>query len=366
MQRSPVLSLSAKRALRTEFEGASVTGEPSFKAPRLQTEPLSGSIQRLAGDPNIYKAIIVPIELVPVIEKLLNELLTKMEKDKQRVIEIEEDEEVLNPPSSFEEDKTSFINDFGSLRRQFDVTLKKVNEKTLIEDVPSEHFERFKSARKTLTRWYVTGAHLHNKIKGETQSNNYLKVNFDYSVAVTDTSLKQKCTTKLLSTKRALENSLTSSVLERAKKLNSEARTLLENDHVNITLKAYRVVLKANRNIFNSSHNEQRINNKNFNNNYKNYNTKRGPPNHKGRDPYRKYDWNNERNHFESYNYRKPYHSNNDGRKYDEDFPPPRRDSHNYRRYKRQLASEEEDDYQPPHFKHRPRSFYGHPSNNYY
>lgn len=317
---------------------------------RIRTQSLPGNLSHVIGDPSKYKAIIVPTELAPIIEKLCQDLLQKYIQDKNKVITNEQDDEVFTRQEPDEDIQSTFLNEFESARRFFDNALKKTNEKTLIENVETDQFDKFKIARTLLTKWYVTGAHLQRKLKGNSDSNKYLKVNFDFSVAISDSSLKEKCTSKLLNTKKLIERSLTTSVLEKAIYLNAEARALWDKTPKNIFLKAYRVVSKANKHLFNLQQNE-RPKPQNKTQNYYNKNNK-DPPR---RDLYNKYQWDSRRPRFESNRY--SYREDN-RRDYEEEYPPPRHDNYNYRRYKRQPSHGTEDDYLPLPFRNEPRSFY--------
>lgn len=365
-QRSPIAS-SSKRVRQDASDSDNIDEEI-----RVRTQAMPGSLTHVVGDPTKYKAIIVPIELVPTIEKLCQELLQKLITEKNKVIDVDPDDEVFNNPPPTEETKKSFINEFGTTRRLFFNALNQTNERNLIENVAPGEFDSFKNARRILSKWYIIGSHLFNKLKGDVDTNKYLKLNFDISVAVTDNDLKEKCTAKILETKKLLEHSLTSSVLDKAFYWNQEAQILYEKTPKNIFLKAFRVVTKANKHLFNPTnpnHNENRTHNyRQRNNTYRGQynthntdNTKRNPQLNTERNPYKIHNWNDRRPRFDSNK-----HQNNQNNIYDDEYPPPRQQYNDYRRYKRQPPSNDEEEYIPPRYHQRPRSFYGRPSRNEY
>lgn len=362
-QRSPVASTS-KRG-RNDFADS----ENFEEDPRVRTQTMPGSLSHIVGDVTKYKAIIVPIELAPTIEKIFQELLLKLHNENNKVIELDTDDEVFSNSPPSEEDKTTFIREFGTTRRTFFNALQATNEKQLIENVSSTDFDTFKNARRIISKWYVTGCHLFNKLKGDVDTNKYLKLNFDISVAVTDINLKEKCTSKILETKKTLEHSLTTHVLAKALFLNQEVKILHDNTPKNVFLKAFRVVTKANKQLYNPanpnniefrSHNKRQHNpnNRTQHNTHDNHYSRRNPQHNTERNPYERYNWNERRPRI----YSRRHLSNN----YEDDYPPPMPQNNNYRRYKRQPSFYEEEDYVTTNYRQRPRSFYGRPSRTEY
>ena len=367
MQHSPTASVSTKRTLRAASPEATwLYDEPGPKAPR-RNENLAGSIQKLAGDPNKYKALIVPIELLPVMERFLNELLTKMEREKDRLIDLENEEAIFSIMVPDEDSKKAFINDFGATRRLFLNALDGADESDLITNVPSDQFDAFKDARKLITKWFVSGSHLFHRLVNEEDTNRYLKINFDYSVAVTDAHLKEKCTNKIMSTKKTLETSLLQSVLLKANSLNFEVKSLWDKLPKSIFLKAFRVVKKAHKHLLHRSIPEQSKPPKKDMKAFRNQN-KRHPPHANERNPYRKHDWPKTRprrdSNFTRYPPQRQYRQHNN---YEDEYPPHRNNYYNHRRSRRINSEEEEDrDFSPPPSRHYRRSFYERPARGDY
>jgi len=310
--------------------------------PDIRTKTLPGNLSNVAGDPTKYKAIIVPIELAPLFEKLCQELLDKLIHDKNKTNEVEPDDDVFITSDIDADLRTTFLNDFGSARRLYENALRQADEKSLVEDVLPEQYDTFRNTRRVLTKWFVTGAHLHKKLVGNPDSNKetnkYLRMNFDYSIAVNDSQLLDKCTTKILNTEKLIENSLTSSMLEKAILLISEVNILWNDIPKKIFLKAFRVVSKANGHLLHTQlqnlpkhNNNKRPQNRN---NDKHANPAR-------RDPYKKYDWNSRRPRIQSNKYNSRKESRRDS---SDDYPPLRRNDNNYRRYKRHNSDDSDDE----------------------
>jgi hypothetical protein len=296
--------------------------------------------------------------------------------DKDKDMETDDEEDVFFNANA-EDNKQIFLSEFAASRRLFNTALRNANSELLVKDVQPNQLESFRNTRKVLSKWFITGAHLQNKLKGETQTNKYLKVDFDYSIAITDQDLKEKCTNKLINTRKQLENSLTASVLQKAILLNQEVKSLWENTHRNIFLKAYRVVVKANNKILNYSDNyhpnrpddkQHKLQNKKNQHQYsmKNHNSK-DQEHQEDRDLYRKHNWNKPHTHPNKHRnqhkqYREEFSSSSD----EDDYPPPRRQNHDYRRYKRQAFSNYDEDDEPYPPRKGDRTYYGRPSRSYY
>lgn len=345
-QHSPQATNSKRRCMDTS------DSEPTENL-NIRTRSMPGNLSNIVGDPTKYKAIIVPIEFAPIFEKLCQELINKLLLENNKQKEMESDDEVFIIGDEDSELRTRFTNDFGAARSTYDNALRQCDERSLIDDVPSEQLDSFRNARRLLTKWYVTGAHLLRKLKGDTEYNSYINMSFDYSVAVNDNNLKDKCTSKLLQTEKIIENSLTSSVLAKAIILISEVNNLWNDTPKKVFLKAYRVVSKANKHLLhpkqiNDTHPKRKYSERN---NIKTRNNKDydKPNNRSRKDPYRKYDWHSRRNRIDSRN----------DRRHDsfEDYPPLRRDNNNYRHYKRHNSIESDDDYDQRPFRNNNRTY---------
>lgn len=314
----------------------------------IRTRTLPGNLNNIAGDPTKYKAIIVPIELAPLFEKLCQTLLDQLTHDKNKNKDnnndVEPDDDVFIEPNIDEDLRTTFLNDFGSARRLYENALRQADEKSLVDDVPPELYDTFRHTRKVLTKWFVTGAHLHNKLTGNRDSNKdknkYLRMAFDYSIAVTDSHLLDKCTNKILDTEKLIENSLTSSMLDKAILLISEVNTLWRDTPKKIFLKAFRVVSKANSHLLHTQLQHLPKHNNNKRRQHRDSERHTGPAR---RDPYKKYDWNARRPRLQSN--KNKFNSRKESRRdSDEDYPPLRRNNNNYRRYKRHNSDESEEE----------------------
>lgn len=338
----------------------------------IRTQSIPGNFHNIVGDTSKYKAIIVPIELAPIFENLLTELLAKIKLDKNKTIEVHDDDEVFTKSIPNDEKIEAFLDDFGSSKRLFDNILRKTNVKELINDVDPSNFESFKNARKIISKWFITGSHLVNKIKGDSASNRYLKVHFDYSIAVTDPTLKEKCTNKLLNTKKLIEQSLTSSVIDRAITLNNDVQTLWENTPNLIFLKAYRVVSRANKHLSNPTNDPQNPPRGNRPNPKFDNRQRRESNYQKDRNVYQKYDWNNRRpkrdSHIEHTHPKQPPRKNYlNSYNYEDEFPLPTRQHNDYRHYKKRNYHEEDEYSEPEPFLYEPRAHYGrHSRGDYY
>lgn len=337
---------SSKRS-RTEAIDINVSPENH----NIRTQSIPGNFQNLVKDPSKYKAIIIPIELAPLFETLCNELMKTLTKtNKENNVSTSDTDDVFESEDSLDDDLiTVFHAGFESIKHDLDRDLKKQNDRDLVKDVPQGQFNSFKQIRKTLSKWYVTGTLLKQKLAGESTTKRYLKINHDFSVAVTDRELKDKCTTKLNKTKRLIENTLTSSVIKRALELNIEVRKLLDDsdNQISIIMKAYRVILKANRSLGKNQDNPP--NNRLLNHNH--YRKVSFSNNYRDRED--KFTWNKRRPRINSNNSYHTHLRNFSNNQYEEEYPAPQHTNHDYRRYKR--FEEEEDDPQP--FQYRPRSF---------
>lgn len=276
---------------------------------------ITGDFAKVVSDPTQYVAIVIPRSLLPSVGALIEKATFSLDPELTRNTE--------PPHASTEEDHSKFLREFAELKDDMIANLRKCNEEELIRQVGQKEYDEFKTHRKELTKWYSTCQHLKSRLTNPSTTNQFLKMRYYISPAVEDTGVKDSCLNRIKSTKDCMESTLTHSVLNKASSLNvgiscSFLTCMSDPVRAKLFMKALRVVLKVNGEWNSRPDGNQRP----F--------RRRGDTEDHGAPPRRPF-----RN-----TYRRRFTTRDD-----EDFPPPRRQRFNYRRFKRRptLYTEQDD-----------------------
>jgi hypothetical protein len=204
-----------------------------------------------------FVVLCIPKELATSLQKFLDSSAKSLPNLKLNapVPECEEDS-VFDPDLANE-----FGTTFGSIKSEFSNILSKYKDIDLIKNVNSDRLQEFRSIRSTLSKWFVTGQRLLNKLsKPLAKSNEYIKLGFNFSPAVTDENIKNDVKQDIQSFKEKCEARCTNGVIDYARQRNYDAGAILakvlESNDADLRFliaKAYRCVVKYNHNL---SHNQ--------------------------------------------------------------------------------------------------------------
>ena len=325
------------------------------KGPNIRIVPCNTDLSAMFVDQTQYVAIILPKTMQIAFETFLKEFSKKAMENTQVInLDTEDANDSANKEqeSDLESRKQKFLDVYGELKHDLSETLKSFPERELIRDLPQKQFNDFKEHRRKFTKWYVTCQHLANKLANESPSNKYLKTKISYSPAVKDSGIRDSCTAQIHDTEKKCETRLTIDVLSTAQRLCTDIADTFhfavgheaEGDtNLKLMMKALRVVLRSHkylertRNFYDTRDPEYR-------------------PMRTGRSNYpprRDYHRGNNYNRRPTYPYRD---TTRDGRtfqyprdtyyrsNYAQDYPRPRHQEYDYRRFKRRPASFDEDD----------------------
>ena len=283
-------------------------------------------------DPNQEAFLVFPKTLLNTMEQVLKTVVMQEERRHHQDVEPTYDRN----EGHFEQGDTqvsyeTFINEYNELKLNLMENLKQYSEDDLRHEVDGSLFSEFKEYRKVLTKWYVSGQHLLNKLTNSNSSNQYLKLQMSVSPAIVDNGLKDTCCNRMQKAKASIENELTKNVVKRVYELNESikaqflvSKTQSAANTNKIMMKALRVVLRSNSRL----KDHERIT---YRKNLTSYTSNRKRPRHDNHD--KRTDRRERYQPRRHWNTRKSTRTVTDDD--DEDYPPPKHQSHDYRRYKR-------------------------------
>lgn len=152
--------------------------------------------------------------------------------------------------TSLSEKANSFATDFKKLKSSFSVEVSKFSDTALTDKLEHDEFLMFKDIRAKLTKWYRVSQHLANKIDHPSTSNDYLKLSYNFSPAVNDTTIKNQCVKDLSDLKHNVESHLTESVVDTATTLQSDVHQLFSSTFSTGDSKDRLIICKAMRTVF--------------------------------------------------------------------------------------------------------------------
>lgn len=308
----------AKRRLNDSSSQASTNPNNA-----IETIDIAGDLHEVVDDSTKYVALIVPKSLLPAIKAFLEQAtVSDVSHKKSHQAEVHHIDDI--PVETLEEKQSKFLKDYGELSDGMFSTLRGYQEDELKQKVPTKDFESFKNHRRELTKWFNTCQHLKNRLINSSQSNQFLKMRYDISPAVEDSGARDSCIKKLKNVKDSCESTLTHSVLDKAINLNDGVKgffSMCEGNPADekLFMKAFRVVSRTNRRF--------------------------DAPPKTFRNPSTRFTRNGDFRNRQRKSFRPPFRKRVYTRNEDlDDFPPPRRQNFNYRRFKRRPTYYQEDD----------------------
>ena len=324
----------------------------------IRIVPLSSNLGGLSiSEPANFVACIIPKSLITVFEKILKETIEKGLATQQVNTQLQSEDQ------EFESDihSTEFIHDFETVKESFTNKLSSLSDQELQQEVPRGKFNVFKDYRRRLTKWYVTGHHLRNKLTSPSYTRKFVKLRTSFSPAISNESTKQVVLSKLKKTEDRCETLLTENVIQSAFDLNKEALDLFKQADENSDSSLIKILLKAYRSI---SRKYKYLTRSDNTTNYNDDIRGRGPP-HQQRTFYRRRPHFDDRyarrvsdtdshtgrynryprreNDIDDFSEREHQYPRRDYQRYHQDYPPLRNRNTNYRRYKRNPHYDERD-----------------------
>lgn len=226
----------------------SADNAPSSKIPHtdvanvLFRRPLDPDVAKFLDDDR-YVCMILSKDMAKSFKEFLTKGLAAIEDISNKTITIEEFDK------DYSQAKTSNFQDvFKSIKKTLVDNLDANSSQDFSKKLDECDFDKFKKCRSMISKWFVSGEHLSNKLRDNSRTNQYLKVGLDFSPAVTSQNLKDKCSSELTSLRDRLEMELSMSVvdncIDKCEALKSE---ILETSHnpqdSYILSKAFRAVL---------------------------------------------------------------------------------------------------------------------------
>lgn len=362
MSRQASLSqpLRRERSISSDSTETSKRHDDGATKDRIFTSEIQIDVDRLGYDSTKYAAIIVPLNLIPAFHAILNNLAEPIRNNT-----MEDVEEMA--PKEFSGNLAIFTTQYDTTRKSLSSSLNNFSETELKRDLSEDDFVKFKEFRKQLTKWYVVCQNLHNKAKKIDPDQEYLTWDYKFSPVIHDDNLIENCHRKLKNTKMAIENELSSKVIDMATTLNNDIYSKYmeiktDSAQLKIFMKALRVVFRSNRHLFLRNLNKR------------DGRTYRKPSFRAGRPSVSQYDKSTKPRHSRTYygnrngsrfvrdedanytdrrRFRRHYENREgfdrdgdrgDSRRYDRDFPPPTTRDRDYRTFKRRPADYEDDD----------------------
>ena len=212
--------------------------------------PLRISLPISDNDAN-YVCIILPKEKLEDLKELLSKPLNKT-NDSHPIPTADPNTDGIST-EDIKRLSQKFLSEFEIVNKAIVEHNMNFPDSNLKKDLPVEDFQQYRHFRKEITSWFTTCQNLENKLKtATTESNKYLKLNFNFSPAVKNDEFKQKMTDTIITTAESIEKKCTMDILNKAIALNAKVEKFLESDHIYKTLpfaKAIRTVYKSNRHL---------------------------------------------------------------------------------------------------------------------
>lgn len=248
MQRSPVRNISStpnreiKRS-RTSTSEMDLVTEP---VENVFVAPHNPKFLNLLSKKDDYVHLFIPKDLATAFSEFLGRSGTAL-NEAHSIIVVEDDCNDLH----FLIDK--FNKNFKPLLTALTDELPKHTHSKYTEELTQEAFLKFKQIRGLVTKWFVHCKHLDNKLtKGNTPTNRYCKLAMQFSPAVKNEELRDKCNSSLINLRDKLEKELSASVIEEANSLTNQLSDEFRESKLNpedlfLLCKALRTVLLNNR-----------------------------------------------------------------------------------------------------------------------
>ena len=254
------MSTSHRRSRSNSDEDLPPASRPRRGNQILSEVPLHISLPISNAEAN-YVCVIIPKESLDDLKDLLSKSLDKSKKG-HSIITADPAQPSAEEPQTEEIRHLSrkFLSEFEVVNQAAMEHNMTFPDSSLKKDLPTEDFQQYRHFRKELTTWFTTCQHLENKLRSPTSdSNKYLKINFNFSPAVKNDDFKQKMTDTIIKTAENIEKKCTVDILNKAIALNATVESFFENENISKKLffaKAIRTVYKSNRHLF---HNRPRI-----------------------------------------------------------------------------------------------------------
>jgi len=213
--------------------------------------------RKLIDNPN-YVHFFIPKEIAEAFTEFLSKGAVALSKFDDKVIHIDSDEVELDTHHILDK-AHECINSFKDLKRKFNTEIARFSDDKLTDKLNHDEFHEFKKIRSKLNKWFTASQHFTNKIEHSSDSNDYLKMSCNFSPAVKDNVVKDRCIKGLGKCKKDLENRLTESVIDNINKLQGEMDHLFDSTFNSGSDQDRLVVCKAMRttlrNTFDLQHN---------------------------------------------------------------------------------------------------------------
>jgi hypothetical protein len=321
----------------------------------------------ITPNPEHYLALIIPRALKPHFESLVQQAIRDVNmaanaKLHNKKAEVEDSDSFASELKAAE-----FVQTFSEFKDILKNKLHDYDDNALRGKLQSdEGFSIFKDYRTKISRWYESGQHLLLKLTGDNNSRNFVKTHISFSPAVSDKATMQSCELKIQQATKYCEINITDTVIEKAFDLTEGIKKLLEDAEkadtslkANCFFKAFRGVIRRFRSLdqrtvdFTIPNHSDRQVRRNVRKPFRIYERRDSHrENHFRDDQYREdryptrtfvsrrdnyhpqaaYEEPSE-SEYENYSHRRSYSEHY--KMPDDEYPPPQRQYHDYRRFKR-------------------------------